>query len=107
MAYGWIYCGHANEVPRTCPCPEGCICRIEGCCKPRRQRMIEDVRRLVRELNATPAAGPWECTYVTITETPYTPPPPPKPRATNCGGCGAPDRSGGAFCGYCGARWEG
>ena len=26
-----IYCGHANEVPHVCPCPDGCACKKTMC----------------------------------------------------------------------------
>jgi hypothetical protein len=28
-----MYCNHANEVPRVCPCDRLCYCRIHGACR--------------------------------------------------------------------------
>lgn len=28
-----MFCEHANEVPRTCPCEPACFCRVKGSCR--------------------------------------------------------------------------
>jgi hypothetical protein len=32
--YGPVYCDHAHECPRPCPCDADCYCRVEGNCPP-------------------------------------------------------------------------
>lgn len=30
-AHSAVFCGHANEVPMSCPCGAGCYCRSHTC----------------------------------------------------------------------------
>ncbi|MCH7604978.1 hypothetical protein IID24_03250 [Patescibacteria group bacterium] len=39
-----ILCGHANEVPNTCPCPEDCYCRVNACLPKRDEKKTEAQR---------------------------------------------------------------
>lgn len=48
-----MLCSHANEVPRNCPCPNWCFCRVAGSCtnktyggeKVGTQQKKQDVRK--------------------------------------------------------------
>lgn len=38
-----MFCGHANEVPQSCPCPHNCYCKTHTC--KLRRAVIESVPR--------------------------------------------------------------